>query len=170
MSGLNRFDGDVRVDGNLSATTMTVPSASIGDSQVKSDALIAASKLQHEHRPPYAQSSGANAAAETKAIFTAKATGVLQSFQVGQIVPPDTAAGSSGRTVTFDLKKNGTTVLSAAVTLNSTNAAYALTSATLSVVNFVAGDVFTVVVTVGGSAGTHSLGPFAFPSFYENPS
>jgi hypothetical protein len=169
MPELSTLNSDLRVLGHLTANTMSIPAASVSNSSVKADAALDASKLVHEHRGRIAQGIAANAAAQSEVVHVARAAGTLEQFVVGLVTPPDTASGSSGRTATFDLKKNGTTVLSATVVLDSTNVAYVVEAATISVSAYVAGDVFTVIITVGGSVGTHALGVFAEALFHEQP-
>ena len=47
-------NSDLQVQGNLAALTMTIPSAAVGNSQVKSDAAIDRSKLAQDNLKPYA--------------------------------------------------------------------------------------------------------------------
>lgn len=48
------IQSDLNVNGNLTANTMTVPTATIGNAQVKSDAAIDRSKLAQDNLAPYA--------------------------------------------------------------------------------------------------------------------
>jgi hypothetical protein len=156
------IDGNLTVRGALSSESLSIPALTVTDAMVSATAGISAAKLEHEFRPTYAQEASANNAAETRVVWTARAAGVVQAFEVGLVTPPDTASGSGGRTAIVDLKKNGTTILSATVTLNSTTVAYALSTATISSSAYVDGDVFTVVVTAGvGTTGTYPKGVFA---------
>jgi hypothetical protein len=67
--------------------------------------------------------------------------------------------GPGGGSCTIDLKKNGTSVLSGAVTLDSTTAAYALKDGTVTTPAYAAGDVFEV--QVASPSGTKPKGVFA---------
>ncbi len=80
-------------------------------------------------------------------LFTATNTGTVLSFQASVTTP------GSAASVTIDLKKNGTTVLSAVITLTNASAAYTPVQATISVPSFIAGDEFTAVLAVGSSTG-----------------
>lgn len=91
-------------------------------------------------------------------------SGRITSFYLGVLT-----AGASDRSVTATVKKNGTTISTTdpAITFNATgpeNTYAAATGVTVGVlktdttVDFVAGDVFTVELTLGGSAGTAPTG------------
>jgi len=164
---LNICEGDLQVKGQLVPQSISYPPAGITDAAIAALAAIAASKLQHEHRKEYSQEASANNAAETKGIFIARFAGNVVAFQVELILAPDTAAGSSGRTATVDLKKNGTSILSAPITLNSINTPYVAVNATISTPGYSAGDSFTVVVANGGSVGTYPKGVTAQATFNE---
>lgn len=158
----NRIEGNLYVAGTLSAETMIVADNSVDDDSVEADAAIASTKLQHRHHAVFTQPLSA-AADETRVIYVAQAAGTLESFGAGSIT-----LNISGSTVTVDLKKNGTTVLTGVVSLSdSGNTAYVLESGTIASAAYVAGDCFTIVVdaTVGG--GTLATGLFASAVFDE---
>lgn len=164
----NTIDGDLRVKGRVLAETISVDSPAWDDGDIAANAAIDAGKLDHEHRPTISQEATANAVAGTYIVHTARAAGSIEAFECGLVTPPDTASGSGGRTAIFDLKKNGTTVLSGPVTLNSTNTAYIVAAGSLSVLSYVDGDVITVAITLGaGSTGTHAKGVFASVTLRE---
>jgi hypothetical protein len=71
--------------------------------------------------------------------------------------------------VTVDLRKNGTTVLSAVITLNNANTARVAVAGALSVTTLVAGDVLEVVTATAGG-GTLATGVFAIVTVNEMPS
>lgn len=164
---LQRLDGDLHVTGRISSASMTVPDSTVDNDAVASDAAIAATKLVHRHHKEYAQEAAANASAGAYVIHVARAAGSVIDFAAGLIVAADTAPGSSGRTATMDLKKNGTTVLTGTIQLDNANTAYVIETATISSAAYVAGDVFTVVITAGGSVGTYPKGIFAQATFHE---
>ncbi len=68
--------------------------------------------------------------------------------------------------IAFDLKKNGTTVLSGAVTITHGTSDRAVVDGTLSVPTFAADDVISIAMTV--SASTAAQGPYAFVVLEEN--
>lgn len=136
-----------KVEGNIHVTNIV-------DADVKSDAAIGAAKLDHQYQPHYSQ-SGTAAAATVVLHVVQEATAVLHAVKCGSIVA---AVGDS--TVTIDIKKNGTTVLSATVQLDNANTAYIVESGTISVSTAVVGDVYTAVITVSAGTGTLPTGLF----------
>lgn len=145
------YAGDVTVIG-----TLTMPDGTITNAKVNSGADVAHTKLEHQHRIPYAQPNTA-ATAETRVVYRCYgASGVVLSVHVGSIAK---AVGDAVATV--DVKKNGTTILSAPVTLNSSNTNRVAVAATLSVTTLAAGDVLEVVTTATIGTGTLPTGVFA---------
>jgi hypothetical protein len=159
---------DLVVDNLTVRQSIKVPALSFTDADVAGGAGVDASKLKHAIDRFYSQEKATNAAPGTFLLHVAKAAGSVQLAKFGQSVAPDTAFGSSGRTVTFDLKKNNTTILTGTVTLNSTSTAYTPVSGALATAAYVAGDRFEVVITGAGSAGTYPTGIFAQVLFYES--
>ena len=100
------FYGTVQIVGAL-----TVPSGSFDDADVAANAAIAASKLGHRFHAPFSQPNTA-ATSETKAFYVAMGAGTVLDVDCGSI-----AAAIGNSTVTIDVKKNGTTILSGVVTL-----------------------------------------------------
>jgi hypothetical protein len=147
---LSRFEGDVFVAGTLSAVSLILPDDSVDDDAVEALAGIAYSKLEHEHRAGHGQANTA-AADETRAIAVIRGTtGTMLSFKAGSIAK---AVGDA--TCTVDLKKNGTTMLSAPITLDSSNTNRVSEAGTLSVTTLAAGDLLEVVID--GTIGTGTL-------------
>lgn len=146
-----QFNGAVTFPGGVS-----FPNASIFDAQIAAFAAIAASKLMHLVNQVVAQGSTTTAASETRVIFVAKAPGTLQSFVAGAVVVALTTD-----TCTVDLKKNGSSVLSAPISLTSSQAARQLVAATITTAGYTTGDVFEWVVTPTHSSGTLATGIFA---------
>jgi hypothetical protein len=119
---------------------------------------ILASDMGHSHQITYSQDAacpGAHDATEVLHVGCGTA-GTVKSFSAG-IVSPST--GNS--TIAVDLKLNGTTMLSAAISLTSTETAYELVHGVLSTTTIAAEDVLTVVVTVTEGSGTLGTGVFA---------
>lgn len=160
---MSRVIGDLVVTGNLSAGGLYLSSSVVSNAQVAAGANVDANKLQHQHRALFEQPNTA-ATSETKAVHVAKASGTVEAFVAGSIVAP-----IGGATVTVDLKKNGTTVLTAVITLDNGNTAYVVEAGTVSVSAYVAGDVFTVVTVATTGGGTLPTGVFAAATFNENP-
>lgn len=152
---------DVHVAGHLSSNTGTIPAASVSDASVAPSAGIQASKMEHVVRPHFSQPN-TTATSETRVVHVCRGAGTILSFEVGSIVAALTTA-----TVTVDLKKNGTTVLSAVITLDSTNTARVAEAGTLSVTNLADGDVLEVVTVATASGGTLPTGVFASVNLME---
>jgi hypothetical protein len=158
--------GDLQIQGSLYVQGgFTPPANSIVDASVAASAAVAATKLQHQHRAIYAQGSSTTAAAATQVIFAVfGATGTVVNFEAGAVVPNVGAA-----TCTVDLKKNGTSILGAAISLSSSQTARQLVAATISNTALVAGDVLEVVVTATAGGGTLAQGLFATLTVNEMP-
>lgn len=92
-------------------------------------------------------------------IHVAQGAGVLRRYSVGC---NDTGTSTS---IAFELKKNGTTVLSSAKTITHSDADRSDNAATISVSSYVAGDVFSALMTVSSSTG--ATGGFATATFDE---
>lgn len=156
MATPTRIESDVYIAGNLRSQTMSIPNGTLVDAAVNAAAGIAATKLEHQYNIAYAQASGATAAAESRVLTTCYgATGDIISFKAGSVAP---CAGNA--TVTVDLTKNGTSVLSAAITLDSANTARVVEAGTISTATMVAGDVLEAVIAVNAGTGTLALGVF----------
>lgn len=152
----NRVEGNLTVTGRLIPTHFSPPSQCIDDDAVAADAAIAADKLQHKHQITYAQPN-TTATAETRVVHTVRgATGEVRSFRAGSIAPCVGAA-----TITVDLRKNGSTILTAVITLDSANTARELKAGTLTAgAALVADDVLEIVTTATAGGGTIGTGLF----------
>ena len=75
------------------------------------------------------------------------------------------AVGSSTG-ITYDLKKNGTSILSATVSVANTDSNRQVKTGTLSSTSFSAGDVFSILLTMITNTG--ASGPYAWATFVEN--
>lgn len=134
--------GDAVIDGALTITgALTAPAGSLTNAMIAAAAGIDASKLDaHQNVPAYV------AGTPTSSIILAyrvPAAGTLTEFNAGCITVP---IGSA--TCAVDLKKNGTTVLTAPVSLDSSSVAYTSEAGALSSTAVVADDILTVVLTV----------------------
>lgn len=150
------FDDDVLIRGRLIAAQFTPPAGSIGDAAMDSGSPIAASKQVHQYCKQFAQVHGSNAAAERRTIHYAYGAGTLTDFKVGSVVK---ATGDS--TTTVNLYKNGSTILTAPIVLDSANTNFIPETAAFSTAAYSAGDVFEIVETVSAGSGTLPQGVFA---------
>jgi hypothetical protein len=140
----------------LSNAAIALPTNSVGDSQVSAASPLAVDKTIHQINAVYKQAHGAVVADDTGSlIHIAGGTGTIVGINAAVRVIPIGAA-----TVTVDLKKNGTTVLNAVITLDSGNVAYTAEVGSILTAGYVAGDFFEVVVdaTVGGGTLPQGLG------------
>lgn len=106
--------------------------------------------MGHQHSKSYGQ-TGTAVAATIPIHIVAGATGTLRAIKCALV-----AACTGNATVSVDVKVNGTTVLSAPMSLTLTETAYEVVAGTISSADVVTDDVITVVVVV--SAGTGALG------------
>lgn len=150
------FNEDVIVRGSLVPSTVVLPANAITTStQVQAGANINADKTEQRLFPKWSQPN-TTATAETRSLFVARRAGTLNAVLAGSIAK---AVGDS--TVTVDVKKNGTTVLSSVITLNSSNTNRVAVSGSISGAGtFVAGDWFEVVIAISAGTGTLPTGVF----------
>ena len=143
--------------------TVEISPGTITNAHVAAGAALAADKLQHQYECPYAQPNAA-ATSETRVVHLVKgAVGEVLYFRAGSIAK---AVGNA--TVTLDLLKNGVSILSAVITLNSSNTAYIAVDAALASAALAAGDVLTVTTVATVGTGTLPTGVFAEVVLREN--
>ena len=147
------ISGNLVVNGQLVVTgQMYLPASTVTAANIVAAAGIEATKLQHQYEPFYSQVG--NAAAATSILHIVR--GATATVQAVRAVIVGAAVGDS--TATIDVKKNGTTIISAPVVIDNANAAYTLEAGTVTVPAGVAGDVYTAVVTVSPGSGTPPTG------------
>lgn len=141
--------------------TLTLDNDSVSNENVASDAAIGVAKQRHRHKPGtnFDLAIGATPVAREEIIYVAKNAGTVESFH-GLL--NDTGTSTS---VSFDLKKNGTTILSATADVTHSDADRTVKDGTISTPSFVADDVFSIALTVSSSTGAQ--GPFAWAEFDE---
>lgn len=141
----SRIDDNLHVAGRLSCTELSIPAATVVDSL----------NLEFRRVITYSQANGA-ASDETRVIHNVcGTTGTIVGFKAGSIAK---AVGDS--TVTVDLKKNGTTVLSGVITLDNANTAYLAESGTVTSAGLAVGDTLTIVIDATIGTGTLPTGVF----------
>jgi hypothetical protein len=116
----------------------------------------------NRYRVEKVSQAGTAATATLMIAKVAGTTGTLLRFSAGSIAK---AVGDS--TVTVDLKKNGTTCLSAVVTLSSSSSNYGSQDGTITVSSLAVDDVLTVVITATVGTGTLPTGLYAVAEFSE---
>lgn len=153
----SRIEGNVHVTGGLSANSMTIPSGSVDNAKIAAGADISASKLEHQHQITLAQDNGSAATAQTRVVHVVYGTaGTLVAVQAGCETP---CVGDS--TIDVDVHKNGSSILSAAIELSSSESAYELVDGTIATATLAADDVLEVVISVTAGTGTLGQGVFA---------
>lgn len=165
MATVNRITGDtVFVDRLIPQGGIDLSTNCVGDEQFKTSSPLAAEKQQHQYTKTYAQASATTAAAESRVVHVVRgATAEIIAFVAGLV-----GACVGDATVSLNLKKNGTTVLSSVVTLNNGHSARQTVAGTLSTTALVAGDVLEVTVTVSAGTGTLGTGAFAQVTLHED--
>jgi hypothetical protein len=157
----SRIEGNVFVDGSLQAKTLVPSDGCVTNAKVVTDAQLDAAKLRHRNRGHFTQPN-TTATAERKIVYVARHSGNVLSFVAGSI-----AICAGAATMTVDLQKNGVSVLTAVITLNSSSVNLVAQAATISVAAYVAGDVFEIISTATAGGGTIGTGLFASAEFDE---
>lgn len=141
-----------------------VPDGSFGDAQMGTANPVGTTKLKHQYTPLLAQDHGVAAASVRRVVHVARSAGEVSAFEAGVVV-----AAIGNATVTVDLRKNGASVLTSVITLDSANAAYAEEAGPLNaaLTAYVAGDVFEVVTVATAGTGTLPQGLYADAVFRE---
>lgn len=145
--------------GSVNAATVTP--LSIVDGDIAVGAGISASKLtvQQVVRTNFNLSSAATPVTTTVVVYNARSACTLRDFTALLV---DTGTSTN---IDFDLKKNGSSVLSAAINFTHSDTDNTPKAGTISGTSLVAGDVVTMVCTVTSSTG--ALGPSAQLIFNE---
>lgn len=158
MANIGQLTGDLHIRGSLTATTLSPSAGVITNEMVSAAADIAASKLEHQHVLHYSQESDTTSATEDHCIHVVRgATGSAVAFEAGSVT-----ACTGNATITVDLHKNGATILTGVITLDSTNTAYVVEAGTIDTATLADGDVLEVVVVA--TVGTGALGKGVFAS------
>ena len=119
---------------------------------------ILTSAMGHNFVKAYAQNAACPGASDATIVLhvVKGAAGTIRTF-----VASCTSVCVGDSTISVDLKKDGVSILSAAISLSSSQSNYDQVSATISSTSVAAGDVLTVVVTVSEGTGTLGTGLFA---------
>lgn len=151
MAEINRIPGDLVVGGTLTVNEgIRLPAGALVNADISSTAAVAAFKSRQHHSKKVSQAGTAVTATEIIHVVCGL-VGTLQFFKATNIAA---CAGSS--TVTVDLYKNGSSVLSTILTLDSATGARGEEEAAFSNTSVVADDVLEVVITINQS-GTDAL-------------
>jgi hypothetical protein len=123
MAALSTMFGDFFFPGSVVFTNMIVPQGVISDESIVADAGISATKLEQQPAKHVVLSNHATGATAMRVPlhFVRGVEGTLVRFGVSASV-----AAASGGSATIDLKKNGTSILSATFNIDDGDAAYDL--------------------------------------------
>jgi hypothetical protein len=146
------IEGTQNFTGAVVLSSVTLPASCVTNAKIEAGAGISASKQQHLHSKCQSQRNGTINASQRELIhLVTGATGTLKSFKAYNIT---TATATD--TTTIDLLKNGSTMLSAVITLNAA-ATTVVQSATFASTSVVAGDKLEVNVVATGAAPGQGL-------------
>jgi hypothetical protein len=140
-------------------STLYIPAGSITNTELATNAAIAASKAVHHFAKHYGQDNGADVASKTHLLHAAKTAGVLAAVEVAV----STAPTGGDKKFTVDVQKSTgggafATMLSAVVTIDSGKSNFSVTAGTISGASYAAGDILEVIVTASGSTGSQGQG------------
>lgn len=161
MAQVLRIDGDAHITGSVSCGGFSSSSGSITNAMVSASADILSTKLEMQKSITYGQ-NGTASSVTVPIHCVYGATGVVLSLKAGSIV-----ANIGAATVTVDLKKNGTTMLSGVITLDNSNTARVAEAGSLSVTSLAAGDLLEIVTVATAGGGTLATGLFVTLTWSE---
>lgn len=142
--------------------TMQIASGEITNEHIAGTALIDSDKLQHLHKvgTNFALAIGGTPAAREEIVYVCKAaTATVRGFHC--LLNVD----GSSTSVTFDLKKNGSSILTGVVTITDSTGNGAVQDGTLANGALVAGDRLSIQLAVSSSTGAQ--GPYAWVEIDE---
>lgn len=146
-----RFTGNLTLDGG-----------SVVNETIASGAAIDADKMQHVYKAGtnFGFAIGATPTTREEIVFVGSTTGTIRTFNA--LLNVD----GSSTSITFDLKKNGSSILTSVITITNSTGDRVVTSATISNTAVADGDVFSIAMTVSSSTGAQ--GPYAWMEVEEN--
>lgn len=166
----NQFRNGLNVQGGFACDAFNPPTGCVTDASIAAGVvgsqpnLIQTSKIWQQYSKNWSQAG--TAVTERRVIHVSYGTaGQVLALWIGCVGVPAGAA-----TVTVNLYKNGTSILTGVVTLNSATVAYALTAASFGAgVTYATNDVFEIVVTATAGGGTLPTEVFAQLIVNEQP-
>lgn len=161
---LNRIAGNLYVAGQLTADSINLPDSIVGNQQISAADPIESDKQRHLFAKVYSQEDATSVFDVITCVHVALVAGEVAQFQAGFRVP---SVGDS--VVTVDLKKNGVSILSDIIDIDSSIASYTQVVAGINPVMkaYNVGDVFEMVVVCTDGTGTPGEGLFAQVAFDE---
>lgn len=164
MSTPSIHRGDHVFQGHVQVGSIDLPANNVTNAHIAAAAGIEASKLQHPVHETYSQKSTATAVAERYVAHVVSGTAAT----VVRIEAGCVTACIGDAEVTVDLLKNGVSILSAAITLDSGQSARDTVVGAISSASLVAADVLEIDVTVAAGTGTLGVGAFAKLQVHES--
>ena len=133
-----------------------LPSETVTNANIQTGANVTAAKLEHTHRKMYSQTGTATAATIPIHLVNG-ATARNLYVRAGSI-----AIAIGAATVTIDVKKNGTSVMTSStpITLNSSNVARTAVELSIATTTAVVSDLYELVITATAGGGTIPTGLF----------
>ena len=149
--------GTLRISGG----ELTLPSGILRDEDVASNAAIGVEKLQHEYKPGtnFDLPIASTPVAREEIVFVADNDGTIRGFHA---ILNDTGTTTD---VDFDLKVNGSSVLTGVINITDVNSDRQVVDGVLSTTTFSADDVISISLAVTTSTGAQ--GPFAWVDLEE---
>lgn len=133
----------------LEAKTLIPSTGCISNSHVREDAKFSHTKMEHQHRCCYGQDSNETVRDDEGILHVVYGkTGTVLSFEAGV-----TIACTGTPTVEVDLLKNGTTILTAAISIDNANAAYTPVAGIIAITALIDGDVLGYKIISKGADG-----------------
>jgi hypothetical protein len=145
--------------------SVVLPAECVGDTQVDPDDPIAVGNQRHRISKVFQQVMGIAAVDDAgRVIHIARAAGTIIGAKAGSV-----AAAVGAATVAVEVKKNGTTILTSPMSIDSGTGAYGHEDGAISVTSYVTNDVFTVHLDETTGGGTQAQGVFVQVDFDEEP-
>lgn len=159
-----------RFNGPVSFRTVTLPAASVSDSNVATNAGIDATKVIHQHAIRYVQNAGADVTSATSPVHVFRGAADIVAVEVVPLTAP--TGGDKAFTVDVKLGNAGdafASILSGVVTVNSSSAARTIQAGSLSTTTAEDGDTLEVVIAASGSTGSQGQGVIVVVWVREEP-
>jgi len=155
------FQGTLTVN-----TALNMPASTVDDTEVATGTTpIGSPKLEQQYSKMFSQESATAASDVIYPVHEVRGSvATALTFTAGSV-----AAAVGDSTCTVDLLKNGTTMLSAVITLDNANTARVSESGTLSVTSLVVGDLIEIKFNATIGTGTLPTGVFATVRLKEYP-
>jgi len=141
---------------------LTLDAGSIVDQHISPSTAIDADKMQHVYSAGtgFGFVIGGTPTAREEIVYVAKQAGTIRGFHC--LLNVD----GSSTSITFDLKKNGSSILTGVVTITDSTGNRAVQDGTLSSTTLAADDVLSIAMAVSSSTGAQ--GPYAWVDIEEN--